>query len=231
MASYYRISAFLLIIPLIAGCGGRDFTNPDAGSSGDGVAEISEYMGEPLTATWRMHLTSIGGVPEIDIDSWRLRVEGLVDTPREFTYDELLAREKVSRVVWLHCVDGWSAKILWEGFSLRDLFDEVGIQNQASYAMFYAADGFHNYLTVSFIRVNDIIAATHANGRPLRTDRGFPLHIISMSKYGYKWCKWVTRIVLSDSPEDGGTYENTGYPRDGNVGDSYYDPDESLLTP
>ncbi|MBW7997070.1 MAG: molybdopterin-dependent oxidoreductase [Candidatus Glassbacteria bacterium] len=68
---------------------------------------------------------------------------------------------------------------------MSELLDEVGTKNSASHALFYVVDGYHNFLTVNFIRVNDIIVATHANGKPLREDRGFPLHVISQSKYGY----------------------------------------------
>jgi len=230
--AYFNCLAALLLFPvLFVGCDGDGSATLPEDDPGTNIVEIREYMGEKLSGTSSMRENSIRGPQEIDIDTWRLKVEGLVDHPREFTYQELLERERVKRVVWLHCVDGWSAKILWEGFSLSKLFDEAGARNEATYALFYAHDGYHNFLTTSFIRSNDILAATHANGKPLRGDRGFPLHIVSQSKYGYKWCKWVTRIVLAGNTQGAGFYENSGYPAEGNVGDWFYDPDESRLTP
>ncbi len=226
--SLKALPAFLPL--LIIACGGGDSTSP-VRDDGPVVVEIFEYMGEKLTSTTKMRENSIKGKQIVDIDSWRLKVDGLVDNPREFTYEELLALAPVKRIVWLHCVEGWSAKILWEGFSLKQLFEEVVVKNNARHAVFYSVDGYHNYLSVNYIQVNDIIAATHANGKPLAASRGFPLHVISQSKYGYKWCKWVTRIELVEDGSQAGFYENGGYSREGNVGDHYYDPDENRLQP
>lgn len=223
------VAPALLLLPFVC-CGGGPATAP-ADDNSPPVVEIREYMGERLHSTNDMRENSIKGPQPVDIESWRLSVEGLVDSPLEFTYDDLLARERVKRIVWVHCVDGWSAKILWEGFSLRELLDEAGARNEARYAVFHGADGFHNYLTVSFIRVNDIIVAHHANGAPLRENRGFPLHVVAQSKYGYKWCKWLTRIVLTDSADGSGYYENSGYSREGDVGDHPYDPVIRLIEP
>jgi DMSO/TMAO reductase YedYZ molybdopterin-dependent catalytic subunit len=223
--------ALIVILPLFAaGCGGGDSTSPMQDSD-PVVVEIFEYMGEKLTSVSTLRDNSLKGPQVVDIDSWRLLVDGLVDNPRVFTYEELLARDTIKRLVWLHCVDGWSAKILWEGISLKQLFEEVGVKSNAHHAIFYAVDGYHNFLSVNYIQVNDIIAATHANGKPLAARRGFPLHVISQSKYGYKWCKWVTRIELVEDGSQAGYYENGGYSREGNVGDHYYDPDESRLRP
>ena len=51
-----------------------------------------------LTSASSMRENSIKGPQVVDIDSWRLKVEGLVDTPREFTYEELLARDKAKAI-------------------------------------------------------------------------------------------------------------------------------------
>lgn len=231
MTFHSRLAALMLLPVLLTGCGKSDSTTLTDADNGNTTPELNEYQGEKLSSIASFQENSVRGPQHIDIDTWRLKIEGMVDHPREYTYDELLARERVKRVIWLHCVEGWSVKILWEGFVLSKLFDEVGVQNQATHALFYGVDGFSNYHTLNYIRVNDIMAATHANGKPLREDRGFPLQIIAKGKYGYKWCKWVTRIVFTDGPQNAGTYENSGYPRDGNVGESFYNPNENLLKP
>ncbi len=230
MCKSFQPAVYLSLLLAVLACGSGDSATPDLAPTTT-VVEIADYMGEKLTSTTGMRENSIKGPQVVDIDSWRLKVDGLVDTPREFTYEELLAREVVRRVVWLHCVDGWSARILWEGFSLTKLLEEVGVKLHARHAVFYAEDGYQSFLSLNYIKANDIIAATHANGKPLRVDRGFPLHVISQSKYGYKWCKWVTRIELVEDASLAGFYENQGYSRGGDVGDHYYNPDEGRLQP
>jgi hypothetical protein len=43
-------------------------------------------------------------VPQVSKDSWRLQIGGMVDTPMELTFDDLLARPQVERYVTLSCV-------------------------------------------------------------------------------------------------------------------------------
>jgi DMSO/TMAO reductase YedYZ molybdopterin-dependent catalytic subunit len=37
------------------------------------------------------------------------------------------------------------------------------------------------------------------NGEPLPGEHGYPLRLASVGRYGYKWCKWITRIELTDT--------------------------------
>ena len=41
------------------------------------------------------------------------------------TYDEILNRQTYRKAVTLNCVEGWSAKILWEGILVKELIQEV----------------------------------------------------------------------------------------------------------
>ncbi|HLA40308.1 MAG TPA: molybdopterin-dependent oxidoreductase, partial [Candidatus Glassbacteria bacterium] len=215
----------LACLPLsCGGGGGSDHLNPETREPGTG--ELSEYNGIKLFSTIELRENSIKGPQKIDMTQWRLEITGLVNNPRSYTYEELRDRPTLKRVIWLHCVDGWSAKLLWEGFKLRDLLDEAGIQNTATHAKFYGYDGFKNWLSLNFIQVQDVMVATNANGLPLRVDRGYPLQVISEGKYGYKWCKWLVKIELTNNVENFGDYENSGYPVDGVVGSSYYKPIE-----
>ena len=125
MALLSRYTYILLIPLLLAACNGSDIATLPVDDSDSNIVEIREYEGEKLSSTGSMRENSLLGPQEIDIDSWRLKVEGLVDRPREYTYQQLLDRTKLKRVVWLHCVDGWSAKILWEGFSLGKLLKKA----------------------------------------------------------------------------------------------------------
>ena len=44
------------------------------------------------------------GVPKVDANLWRLRVDGLVDSPKEYTYDELTSRPQSNLVRSFHCL-------------------------------------------------------------------------------------------------------------------------------
>jgi DMSO/TMAO reductase YedYZ molybdopterin-dependent catalytic subunit len=79
-------------------------------------AEVKEYAGEDLSSILDFRENSIKGTQHIDIDSYTLTVDGLVEKPAEYTYDQVLEHDLYKKVVTLYCVEGWSVDILWKAF-------------------------------------------------------------------------------------------------------------------
>jgi len=52
--------------------------------------EISEYQGEDLSSIQDFSENSIKGPQYIDIDNYRLTVDGLVSDEKEFSYDDVI---------------------------------------------------------------------------------------------------------------------------------------------
>ena len=179
--------------------------------------EVREYKGENLSSIADFRENSIAGPQYVDVDSYSLEVFGLVNEPKNYSYEEVLDRAKYSKVVTLHCVEGWSAKILWEGVKLKDLFEEVGIKSGANTVIFYAYDGYSSSLPLDYILNNDILIAYKMNEVLLPPERGFPFQLVAEEKWGYKWVKWITRIELSDDPDYKGFWESRGYNHDGDL--------------
>ncbi len=70
-------------------------------------------------------------VPQVPVDSWRLRVGGMVDHPLTLTFDELTRREVVEADITLTCVSNevggnLAGTTRWLGVRLDDLLDEAG---------------------------------------------------------------------------------------------------------
>ena len=185
--------------------------------------EIKEYLGEKLDSIVDVRDVSIKGPQYIDIDNYRLEVFGLVETTKNFTYEEVLSLQKYSKVVNILCVLGWDATVLWEGVLLKDLFDEVKPTEEANTVIFYAADGYTTSLPLDYIIDKDILLADKINNVTLPPERGFPFELVAESKLGYKWIKWITQIELSDDPEYKGYWESRGYSNKANVDGTYTD--------
>ena len=144
-------------------------------------------------------------------------VDGLVENPRNFTYEEITGLPETSKVVDLNCVEGWSFTAKWTGVKMADLFAETGAVENATTVIFYSADGYSTSLDMDYLLENDIILAYKLNDVTLPPERGFPLQLVAESKYGYKWAKWIVRIELSDSPYKG-YWEKRGYNNRADVG-------------
>jgi len=175
--------------------------------------EIRDYQGENLSSIADFRENSIKGPQHVNISTYRLSITGLVNKTVSYTYDEVLSKfQKYEKVVTLHCVEGWSVKILWEGFLVSDLLKEAGVNSNAVAAIFYAYDGYSTELPIDYITNKNIIIAYKMNGLTLPPERGFPFELVAESQYGYKWEKWITNIELTDNPDFLGYWESRGYP-------------------
>ncbi len=180
-------------------------------------SEIQEYQGEDLSAINDFRENSIKGPQIIDKTTYKLNVTGLVDAPKLYTYDEVVNHQKYEKVVTLHCVEGWSVKILWEGILLKDMFNEVGVQPEAKVVILYAVDGYSTSFPIEYVKDNNILLAYKMNGLEIPPVRGFPFMLVAESQYGYKWIKWIVQIELSDDLDYRGYWESRGYPNDASL--------------
>jgi DMSO/TMAO reductase YedYZ molybdopterin-dependent catalytic subunit len=208
-----------------SGAGGGDASaGPASSLQPDGSVEIRQYSGVDLSAVSDIRDTSIAGAQQVSLDKYLLRVTGLVKTPLELTYDQVLANAHYSRVVTLVCVEGWDATILWEGVRLEDVLAPAGVLDGAPVVIFHAVDGYTSSLPLAFIRANHIMLAFRMNGLTLTPERGFPFQVVAESKWGYKWVKWVDGIELSNDTGYRGYWETEGYNRDGELTGPMFEP-------
>ena len=180
--------------------------------------EIRDYEGQNLSSISDFRENSIKGPQQVNSTTYRLRVTGLVNKTLEYTYDEIVSKfQKYQKVVTLHCVQGWEVTILWEGFLIKDLLQEAGINNKTQVVIFYAYDGYSTSLPLDFLMSKDILIAYKMNGLVLPPERGFPFQLVAESKYGYKWIKWITQIELSDNEAYKGYWESRGFSNNATV--------------
>ncbi|MFH1068541.1 MAG: molybdopterin-dependent oxidoreductase, partial [Candidatus Glassbacteria bacterium] len=115
------------------------------------------------------------------------------------------------------CVEGWHVNVQWEGFSLAGLLDEAGVDPSANTVIFRAADGYSTSLALAYARSHDLILALQMNGADLPENVGFPLTLVAEGKWGYKWCRWITKVELSADTKFKGYWERYGYSVDGGL--------------
>ena len=220
------VAAVFGLIILLTGCSQKEQVIEDLKP-----VEIKEYQGENLSSIDDFYMNAIAGTQYIDIDQYRLRVMGLVEKPLEYAYDEVInGYQNYEKVVTLNCVEGWSVKILWEGFMLRDLVADSNPLAEVTTIILKAYDGYSTSFPIEYIMDNDILVAYRMNGIDLPPARGFPFQLVAESKWGYKWIKWVTSIELSDKGYYG-YWESRGYSNNGNLDEYYFDPTFDMTLP
>jgi len=207
----------IAILLMVISCTGNRFGNLES-------VEVREYQGEKLSSVNDFRENSIGGPQYIDIEEYTLDVGGRVDTPLSFTFDEIIGRyQSYKKVVTLNCVEGWSVTILWEGFLLRDLINDVNPFPNVKTVILFAYDGYSTSFPIEYIMDNDIIVAYRMNDVELPPERGYPFQLVAESKWGYKWIKWITDIELSDQTDYKGYWESRGYSNNGDLDKFFFD--------
>lgn len=185
--------------------------------------EITEYQGARLDPAVGPRDNSIKGTQHVDMDSYTLTVDGLVDETRVLTYDEVLALPAYERLITLHCVEGWDAAILWKGVLLEDLLGLAGVGEGAVTVIFTAVDGYTTSLPLDTVIQKQLILAYQANGIDLPPEMGYPFIVVAEDKLGYKWARWVNEITVSDDADYKGFWERVGYSNDATVGGPEFD--------
>jgi len=192
----------------------------ESSTSVDNLAAVGirEYQGTDLSSITDFRENSIKGPQRIDLESYRLKVDGLVQTPMEYTLGGVTDNhQSYQKVVTLNCVEGWRVKILWEGVLVEDLIEAAKASLEANTVIFHAYDGYTTSLPLDYIMGQDIMLAYKINGVVLPPERGAPFQLVAESKWGYKWIKWVTRIELSNDANYQGYWERRGYSNDGDL--------------
>lgn len=179
--------------------------------------EVKEYEGKDLSSIVDFRENSIAGPQNVDITKYKLKIDGLVNNPGDFTYDEILANKNYTKLVKLNCVEGWSVDILWEGVLLKDIFDKVQVKEEANTVIFYAVDGYSSSLPLSTIQSKNMLMAFKMNGVVLPPERGYPFQLVAEDKLGYKWVKWINHIELSKDKNYQGYWEKRGYDNEASI--------------
>jgi len=180
--------------------------------------EILEYLGQDLSLINDFRENSIRGPQQINESTYSLAITGLVNQTIKFSYNEIINDfQKYQKVTTLHCVEGWSVTILWEGFLLEEILEKAEISPDSEVVIFYAYDGYSTSLPLDYIKNQKIILAYKMNGVVLPPERGFPFQLVAESKYGYKWIKWITEIELSNDLSYKGYWETRGFSNDASI--------------
>ncbi|MBD2690970.1 molybdopterin-dependent oxidoreductase [Anabaena catenula] len=172
------------------------------------VPEFSASQIEPEA----LIINSFRNTPIIDLDKFRLIIDGEVNNPLNLSMAEIQALPLTSMIIRHVCVEGWAAIVQWGGIRLRDLITLAQPQANVKYAFFESADGYYESWDIASTTHPQTLLAYQKNGETLPVENGAPLRLASPIKLGYKQSKWVTRITLtSHLSAFKGYWEDQGY--------------------
>jgi DMSO/TMAO reductase YedYZ molybdopterin-dependent catalytic subunit len=163
-------------------------------------------------------IRSIEGTQKVNLKTWSLKVEGLVEKPISLRLEEIQRLPRKVVVKDFQCVEGWGLdKQKWEGVHLKEIFGKLKILSKAKYVTFHATGGkYKDSLSIQEALEPDTLLAYRLNDKNLALEHGFPLRLVIPRMYAYKGVKWVERIVFTEKQEIG-YWEENGYPVDASI--------------
>lgn len=178
-----------------------------------GVHDLTDYMTEDEKLFLVTHMALI----EIDPDTWRLHVGGMVQRPISLRLDEICALPQHEVVSVHECAGSPLAptepkrrvgNVTWSGARLADVLDRCGVTPGA---LFIWSEGlewgeyagikdepFVKDLPLDKALSPEVLLAVAMNGKPLRAERGGPVRLVVPGWYGTNSVKWLGKITVAD---------------------------------
>jgi sulfane dehydrogenase subunit SoxC len=190
-------------------------------TTGTGTSRTPHHLLEGAITPNGLHFERHhAGIPDINPDTHRLLIHGLVKRPLVFTLDALMRYPMESRVAFIECagnsallyqkepaqlgvqpIHGLLSCAEWTGVRLATLLEEAGVDPSAQWILAEGADASGMSRSVPLAKaMGDAIVAIYQNGEPVRPSNGYPMRLLLPGYEGNMNVKWLRRIKLTEGP-------------------------------
>jgi sulfane dehydrogenase subunit SoxC len=191
------------------------------GTTGTGSSRTPhQQLNGMITPSGLHYERSHSGIPDINPDTHRLVIHGLVNRPLVFTVDELSRYPLTSRIAFVECAGNSGALFAkepaaanvqaihgllscseWTGVKLSVLLQEAGINPRAKWLLAEGADSSGMSRSVPMEKaLDDAMVALYQNGERVRPSNGYPVRLLLPGFEGNMNVKWLRRIKLTEGP-------------------------------
>jgi DMSO/TMAO reductase YedYZ molybdopterin-dependent catalytic subunit len=161
---------------------------------------------------------SAGPTPRTPLAQWSFTIQGAVDAPREWTWEEFTALPAETFTVDIHCVTKWSKfDTAWKGVPVDVLLD--GVDTEAEHVSAWCDGDYTTNVPLEDLTGGRAWVAYEYDGQPLAPAHGGPARLLVPHLYFWKSAKWVRGLDLTVEDEPG-FWENFGYH---NYGDPWHE--------
>ena len=186
------------------------------------IFDIRKING-PFVPAAEFATTQHYGHPDVDMATYKLKISGLVDRPKQLSLDDVKKMGAVKLQAGFECsgnrrpLQGLCGNGEWTGVPLKTVLDAAGVKAAAREFVFFGADKGEEEvefrtqkfkLDVPFGRSlnrekalsGEPFLAYALNGEPLTKHQGAPLRLITPGWYGVANVKWLSQIHIQEDP-------------------------------
>ncbi len=152
---------------------------------------------------------SAGPTPHVPLSEWSFTIEGAVEEPGVWTWDELSALPSETFTKDIHCVTKWSKlDTVWTGVSLDVLLEAV--RPTGDYLSVLSYGGYTTNVPLEDATDGKAWIAFGYDDEPLEPEHGGPARFFVPHLYFWKSAKWVRGLEVLHTDEPG-FWEVNGY--------------------
>lgn len=179
-----------------------------------------ESLHGSLTPNGLHFVRSHQGTPEINPAKHYLYIHGDIKKPWKFSVSDLMRMPMESRQIFLECggnsnsswaddpvqktvgtIHGLISTAEWTGVSVKYLFQSLGIDPKAKWAIATGSDAGAFNMSIPLSKLmDDCLIALYQNGERLRPENGYPLRLIVPGWKAVLSIKWLGSLELSKEP-------------------------------
>jgi sulfane dehydrogenase subunit SoxC len=191
------------------------------GTTGTGASRTPHHLLDGMITPNGLHFERHhSGIPDIDPDTHRLLIHGLVERPLVFTIEALTRYPMESRICFIEC-GGNSAALYqnepaalgvqglhgllscaeWTGVRLATLLEDAGLDPKAQWILAEGADAAGMSRSVPLAKaMDDALIALYQNGERVRPSNGYPMRLLLPGYEGNMQVKWLRRVKVTERP-------------------------------
>jgi DMSO/TMAO reductase YedYZ molybdopterin-dependent catalytic subunit len=149
--------------------------------------------------------------PQLGTDDWTFTVDGLVDEPTTWSWEQLQALPHSTYAGDIHCVTTWSKfDMTFTGVSVDLLLGAARPDSTATHVLARSSTGYTTNLPLDDVTGGKAWVTWAVDGAPLPAEHGGPARLLVPHLYFWKSAKWVSGIEVLDHDERG-FWEQNGY--------------------
>src|SRR4249919_1362021 len=191
------------------------------GTTGTGASRTPHHLLDGMITPNGLHFERHhSGIPDINPDTHRLLIHGLVKRPLIFTLETLARYPMESRIAFIECggngqllyqkepaqvgvqqIHGQVSCAEWTGVRLAVLLQEAGVDPKAKWILAEGADAAGMSRSIPMAKaMDDALVALFQNGERVRPANGHPMRLLLPGYEGNMNVKWLRRIMLTEAP-------------------------------
>ncbi len=149
--------------------------------------------------------------PKLDLATWTFTVEGEVEEPTTWSWDEIHALPASDYEGDIHCVTTWSKLgVHFSGVAVDTLLAIARPRPNATHVMAFSHTGYTTNLPLDDVMGGKAWVVWEYEGEPLPEQHGGPARLLVPHLYFWKSAKFVAGLTLMDHDEPG-FWERNGY--------------------